>query len=121
MQKAARSGHPHVLRQSAVAPQCADARQEPRWSLNGVRLMRLLACGPAVVWLTVCAMAWPAGADAQPPIDVRQTAEFIEIDTDALQARVNKSGYVSGIGRGSFLDKKTGARDLGFGLHIMDF
>jgi hypothetical protein len=66
-------------------------------------------------------MAWPAGADAQPPIDVRQTAEFIEIDTDALQARVNKSGYVSGIGRGSFLDKKTGARDLGFGLHIMDF
>ena len=28
---------------------------------------------------------------------------------------------VSGIGRGSFLDKKTDARDLGFGLHIMDF
>ncbi len=28
---------------------------------------------------------------------------------------------VSGIAQGSLLDKKTGARDVGFGLHIMDF
>ena len=34
---------------------------------------------------------------------------------------VRKKGYVSGIAAGTFLDKKTGAHDLGFGLHIMDF
>ena len=38
-----------------------------------------------------------------------------------LQAQIRKKGYVSGIARRSFLDKKTGARDVGFGLHIMDF
>ena len=56
-----------------------------------------------------------------PPIRVQETDEYVQIDTDALQARVRKKGYVSGIARGSLLDKKTGARDVGFGLHIMDF
>src|SRR5918911_2476042 len=55
------------------------------------------------------------------PIEVRETDEYVQIDTDALQARIRKKGYVSGIAQGSFLDKKTGARDAGFGLHIMDF
>jgi hypothetical protein len=59
-------------------------------------------------------------ADA-PAVRVRQTDDFVQIDTDALQAKVRKQGYVSGIAAGSLLDKKTGARDAGFGLHIMDF
>src|SRR5947209_10728196 len=54
-------------------------------------------------------------------ITVQESADFIQIDTDAIQAKIRKKGYVSGIAAGSFLDKKTGARDLGFGLHIMDF
>src|SRR5438477_10705985 len=58
-------------------------------------------------------------ADAK--IKVQETDTYVQIDTDALQARINKKGYVSGIAAGSLLDKKTGARDLGFGLHIMDF
>jgi hypothetical protein len=62
-----------------------------------------------------------AVADAKPALSVQQTDEFVQIDTDALQARIRKKGYVSGIERGSLLDKKTGARDVGFGLHIMDF
>jgi hypothetical protein len=66
-------------------------------------------------------MAWSAVAHAKPSIEVQETDEFVQIDTDVLQARINKRGYVSGIGRGSFLDKKTSARELGFGLHIMDF
>lgn len=61
----------------------------------------------------------PASPDRS--IAVVETADSIQIDTDALQAVVRKKGYVSGIAAGSFLDKKTGARDLGFGLHIMDF
>ena len=54
-------------------------------------------------------------------IKVEETDEYVQIDTDALQARIRKKGYVSGIAAGSLLDKKTGARDIGFGLHIMDF
>src|SRR5215472_49697 len=64
-------------------------------------------------------MALPA--QTEKPIKVEETDAYIQVDTDALQARVRKKGYVSGIAAGSFLDKKTGARDLGFGLHIMDF
>jgi hypothetical protein len=65
----------------------------------------------------------PAASAAEPPpaIEVRETAESIEIETDALKASVRKKGYVSGIAAGTFLDKKTGAKDVGFGLHIMDF
>src|SRR3954451_15644152 len=58
---------------------------------------------------------------AETPIKVQETDDYVEIDTDALRARVNKKGYVSGIAAGPFLDRKTGARDAGFGLHIMDF
>ncbi len=54
-------------------------------------------------------------------IRVQESPDEIQIDTDALQAKIRKKGYVSGVAAGSFLDKKTGARDLGFGLHIMDF
>lgn len=54
-------------------------------------------------------------------IQVQEHADHIQIDTDALQAKIRKKGYVSGIAAASFLDKKTGAKDVGFGLHIMDF
>ncbi len=54
-------------------------------------------------------------------IKVEDKADHVLIETDCIEARINKKGYVSGIAQGSFLDKKTGARELGFGLHIMDF
>lgn len=66
-------------------------------------------------------IAAPAQAGAPPGIAVQETDEFIQIDTDALQARIRKKGYVSGVERGTLLDKKTGAREAGFGAHIMDF
>jgi hypothetical protein len=65
-------------------------------------------------------LSW-AGADEGPGIQIKQADDFLQIDTAALQAQVRKKGYVSGIAAGSFLDKKTGAHDAGFGLHIMDF
>jgi hypothetical protein len=67
------------------------------------------------------AAATLAGAEPKKTIKVERTDTYLQIDTDALQARVRTKGYVSGIAANSFLDKKTGARDLGFGLHIMDF
>jgi hypothetical protein len=63
----------------------------------------------------------PAVAPAQPALKVTQTDEYVQIDSDTLQARVRKKGYVSGVAEGTLLDRKTGARDIGFGLHIMDF
>lgn len=45
----------------------------------------------------------------------------IRVETDRYTASVATEGYVSGIAAGSFVDKKTGARDLGFGLSIVDF
>ncbi len=72
--------------------------------------------------LPACLFLAPSYLIAQPPaIMVQESADEITIDTNALQAKIRKKGYVSGIAAGSFLDKKTGARDAGFGLHIMDF
>lgn len=67
------------------------------------------------------AMACLAVGQTESPIKVQETEDHVLIETGALQAKINKKGYVSGIAAGSFLDKKTGARDPGFGLHIMDF
>ena len=63
----------------------------------------------------------PGASGAKADIQVQETDDYLQIDTDALQARIRKRGYVSGIAQGSFLDRKTGAREAGFGLHIMDF
>lgn len=67
---------------------------------------------------TILIMAVLPAADA---IQVQETDASIQVETDCLKARINKKGYVSGVASGSFMDKKTGARDIGFGLHIMDF
>ena len=67
-------------------------------------------------------LAFAPLAIAQPSaIKVEQTDEAITIETTGLKATIRKKGYVSGIAQGSFIDKKTGAKDIGFGLHIMDF
>ena len=53
--------------------------------------------------------------------EVSETDEEIRIETPLLEAAVRKRGYVSGVARQSFLDKKTGFRDPGFGLDIVDW
>ncbi|HEX8202511.1 MAG TPA: hypothetical protein VF590_18685 [Isosphaeraceae bacterium] len=45
----------------------------------------------------------------------------ILIETEQYRAAVATEGYVSGVLGGSFVDTRTGARDLGFGLDIVDF
>jgi len=45
----------------------------------------------------------------------------IRIETDCLSAVVTTEGYVSGVQAGTLWDRQTGARDLGFGLDIVDF
>src|SRR5215469_2611498 len=45
----------------------------------------------------------------------------IKIETGHYRASIATEGYVSGVAAGSFVDTKTGAHDLGFGLSIVDF
>lgn len=75
-----------------------------------------------VVLLVVAGQAF-AGAPAatQPAIRVVETADAVHIETDAIHATINKIGYVTGIAAGSLVDKQSGARDLGYGLHVWDF
>jgi hypothetical protein len=55
------------------------------------------------------------------PPSVTEDARRIRIETDTLAASIRKEGYVSGVEGGSLLDRKTGSRDLGFGLDIVDW
>src|SRR5579871_4698815 len=52
---------------------------------------------------------------------VTDADDEIRISTPQLEAAVRRKGYVSGIKAQSFVDKKTGAKDLGFGLDITDW
>ena len=53
--------------------------------------------------------------------EVTEGEETIRIVTPQLEAAVRKKGYVSGVAARSMLDKKTGFRDPGFGLDIVDW
>lgn len=52
---------------------------------------------------------------------VWRDGSVVRIETDCYFAAVQTEGYVSGVMGGSFVDKKTGSKDLGFGLVIVDF
>jgi hypothetical protein len=69
--------------------------------------------------LAVALLAGSAARGAE--ILIHEADDHLIVETDQLEARINKRGYVSGTSRQGLLDKKTGARDLGFGLHVMDF
>ncbi len=53
--------------------------------------------------------------------EVTENDEQINIVTPQLEATIRKRGYVSGVAGGTFVDKKTGFRDAGFGLDIVDW
>ena len=71
----------------------------------------------AAAWLLVPVAAAATAADYQVSEDDQQ----VRIVTPQLEAAVLKKGYVSGVASRSFLDKKTGVHDPGFGLDIVDF
>jgi hypothetical protein len=52
---------------------------------------------------------------------IRDTPEALHIETPELEAAISRQGYVTGIQRQTFLDRKTGFRDAGFGLDIVDW
>ena len=60
-------------------------------------------------------------ATAASDYTVTENDKQIRISTPQLDAAVAKHGYVSGVAAQSLLDKKTGFRDPGFGLDIVDW
>ena len=54
-------------------------------------------------------------------VTITENDKQIVIETPHLTATIRKEGYVSGVAGGSFVDKKTGFRDVGFGLDIVDW
>lgn len=83
------------------------------------------SCG--ALSLLACFGGWTAAVTAAAPaadpagIRVSEDESLIRIETPQLEAAIHKTGYVSGVGRQSFLDKQTGFRDPGFGLDIVDW
>ena len=63
----------------------------------------------------------PESASVEPEFTVTEDADQVLIASSTLEAAIRKRGYVSGVYHQSFLDKKTGFRDAGFGLDIADF
>ena len=72
-----------------------------------------------VVW--GAALSAALGVSAAAEYQVTEMDDQINIVTPQLQAAVRKNGYVSGVAAQSFLDRKTGFRDPGFGLDIVDW
>jgi len=54
-------------------------------------------------------------------VRVWRDGTVVRIETEKYFAAVQTEGYVSGVMAGSFVDKATGSKDLGFGLVIVDF
>jgi len=73
-----------------------------------------------VVWAAVVLLVCD-GVVAGAEYRVTESEDQITIATPDLEAAVRKKGYVSGVAAQSFLDKKTGLRDAGFGLDIVDW
>jgi len=62
---------------------------------------------------------------AAPPVAgddrIRESDTEIKISLDLLDAVIRKQGYVTGVAAQSLVDKKTGFRDAGYGLDIVDW
>jgi hypothetical protein len=60
-------------------------------------------------------------AAAKEAVRIERKGSVLLVETEALSTEIHTEGYVSGVAAGTLLDKKTGARDLGYGLDIVDF
>jgi hypothetical protein len=84
--------------------------------LHSTWRLQLLASFTAL--LTGLSVGWSQETDR---FDIREDRDRIHIQSPVLEASIRKTGYVSGVEAKSFVDRKTGFRDLGFGLDIVDW
>jgi hypothetical protein len=62
-----------------------------------------------------------ATAFSQADERISETDDALKIALPDLEATIRKQGYVSGVAAQTLLDKKTGFRDAGYGLDIVDW
>jgi hypothetical protein len=87
-----------------------------------LKSLSVIGCAVVCCFLMRNAPAQPVkGVTGANEFHVSEDGDSIRITGSAIEAAIRKRGYVSGIAGGSFLDKKTGFRDAGFGLDIVDW
>jgi hypothetical protein len=79
-------------------------------------MTNMRACG-----LLICTLVAAGSALRADDFQIAESDQEIKLVTADLEAAIRKQGYVSGVAAGSLLDKKTGFRDAGFGLDIVDW
>ncbi len=80
----------------------------------------LRRCCLVAVAFSFTTLLFPTLAHAE-DVQLTETEREIRLVTPQLEAAIRKRGYVSGVAGQSFLDRKTGFRDAGYGLDIVDW
>jgi hypothetical protein len=76
---------------------------------------------PVVLAGTFFALFLLAAASTRGDDRIRESDDEIRLALPQIEATIRKRGYVTGVAAQSLLDKKTGFRDAGFGLDIVDW
>ncbi len=80
-----------------------------------------------ILWAMLVIVTGTAHIIAQPPkspLSATESDDLIKIETDKLEAVIPKKNpkhWMTGIAKGSFLDKTTGFREIGDGLMVVDW
>jgi hypothetical protein len=73
------------------------------------------------LFLVLACASCAAPTPEEPAFAVSEDGERIRLSGPGIEASIRKKGYVSGVEAQSLLDRKTGFRDLGYGLDIVDW
>ena len=76
---------------------------------------------PVVLAGTFFALFLLAAASTRGDDRIRESDDEIRLALPQIEGTIRKRGYVTGVAAQSLLDKKTGFRDAGFGLDIVDW
>lgn len=79
----------------------------------------------SIAWVRIVGSTCSVLSNDNPPsISVRQTDERIVVESDKIEASIAKKNpkhWMTGIEKGSFVDKATGFREAGDGLMVVDW
>ena len=90
-------------------------------SIRAIHILGVLLAAMAIGELAADRAAFPQASATTSGIAITQNDNEIRVSTSAIEAVVRKKGYVSGVYQGTFLDKRTGFRDAGFGSDVVDW
>jgi hypothetical protein len=76
---------------------------------------------PLVIFLAIGGMIGALAAHADSGFQLSRGEDRINVTGETLDFAIKTKGYCTGIAAGSLLDKKTGFRDAGYGLDIIDW